>query len=40
MGNLVADSNGKSVGELSAWDIGIFGKHSVVGRGLVVVRVC
>lgn len=37
MGNLVSDTEGRSHGSVSAWDIGIFGNHSIIGRGLVVV---
>ena len=39
MGNLQADSDGKSLGSVSAWDIGIYGNNSVIGRGLVVVNI-
>ena len=38
MGNLIADDEGKSYGSVSAWDIGVYGNTSVIGRGLVVVN--
>lgn len=37
MGNLVSDDNGKSMGSVSTWNLGLFGDNSVIGRGLVVV---
>lgn len=37
MGNLVSDDEGKSYGSVSTWEIGVYGKYSIIGRGLVVV---